>query len=137
MRHSARTLGVILCLAFLGGGAATAQAQQELAAIRSAHAALRDLTMTVVRTEVQEQELRRMKHHMEIALELPRIHIYFEAPDRMRMEGKRGLVSITLIQNGNLKRTRYGIVNRREDVTGEPDKKQGGLDFGLLTAQVW
>jgi outer membrane lipoprotein-sorting protein len=137
MRHSARALGVILCLAFICGGAAATQAQQELTAIRSAHAALRDLTMTVVRTEVQEQELRRMKHHMEVALELPRLHVFFEAPDRMRLEGKRGLVSITLIQNGNLKRTRYGFVNRRQDVTGSPDKKQGGLDFGLLTSQVW
>jgi outer membrane lipoprotein-sorting protein len=113
------------------------RAQQDLNAIRAAHTAIQSLSMTVQSREVQEDELRRMKNHAEMALEMPRIRVFFNAPDRIRLEGKRGILPVTLIVNGNSKLIRYGPIHKREDVTGNPDRKQGGLDFGLLTNQVW
>jgi outer membrane lipoprotein-sorting protein len=137
MQGLSRGCRAILALALVLGTVAGGWAETDLNEIRGAHAALRDLSMTIQRKEVRESELRRMKRHAEMALEFPRIRVFFAAPDRLRMEGKRGLVPVTLIQNGNVKRIRFGLLHKRQDVTGQADKKQGGLDFGLLTEQVW
>jgi hypothetical protein len=114
-----------------------AHAADELGAIRAAHAGLRDLTVTVHSREVQDAELRRMKPNVDMALEMSRLRLFFVAPDCMRMEGKRGMIPVTLVMRGNVKTMRYGPVRKRRDVTGQPDRKQGGLDFGVLTSQVW
>src|SRR5438552_1743522 len=99
MRHSMGVSTAILCL-MLGTVLTPARsAVPELSAIRSAHQAIRDFSLTMVRTEVQEHELRRMKN-VDVVFELPKVRVYFVAPDRLRLEGKRGLVSVTLVQNG-------------------------------------
>jgi outer membrane lipoprotein-sorting protein len=139
LRTTRRWLALVpaLLLPTLVAAAAPDTSQPDLTAIRGAHSAIQSLSMTVQSKEVQEAELRRMKNHAEMALELPRIRVFFTAPDRLRLEGKRGILPVTLIMNGNSKLVRYGPLRTREDETGEPDKKQGGLDFGLLTNQVW
>jgi hypothetical protein len=56
----------------------------------------------------------------------------------MRMEGKRGLVPVTMVENGSIQciRLAFGI-KRRLDHSANPRRKQGGLEFGLLSGQVW
>jgi outer membrane lipoprotein-sorting protein len=130
-------LPVLVCLALLFGLPANGRAADELSTIRAEQEALRDLSMTIRSKEIQERELRRMGSRVDMALELPRLRLFFAAPDCLRMEGKRGLVPVTLIMKGSVKLIRYGPVHNRQDVTGQPDRKQGGLDFGLLTRQVW
>lgn len=139
VKSSFRWLGIVsgLLVPGLVLAAVPESVQQDLSAIRSAHTTIQSLQMTVQSREVKEDELRRMKNHAEMALELPRIRVFFTAPDRIRLEGKRGILPVTLIVNGNSKLIRYGPLHKREDVTGNPDRKQGGLDFGLLTNQVW
>jgi len=127
----------ILLPTFAMAAPAPESAQQDMNTIRGAHATIQSLSMVVQSREVKEDELRKMKNHAEMALEMPRIRVFFNAPDRLRLEGKRGIVPVTLIINGNAKVIHYGPIHKREDVTGQPGRKQGGLDFGLLSNQVW
>jgi Outer membrane lipoprotein-sorting protein len=137
MRGLKAGLLVLVSLPLLCGLPAKAGTADVLNAVRAAHEALRDLSTTVRSREVQERELRRMGSSADMALEVPRLHLFFAAPDCVRMEGKRGIFPVTLIVKGNVKLIRYGPLRKRQDVTGQPDRKQGGLDFGLLTHQVW
>jgi outer membrane lipoprotein-sorting protein len=109
-----------------------------LSDLRAAHARVTDLVMEVERTEVREDELRRMKRNATTALEFDRIKIYFMAPDCVRIEGKRGLMPVTMVENGGTQTIRLALgIKKSLDVAGNPRRKQGGLEFGLLTGQVW
>jgi outer membrane lipoprotein-sorting protein len=119
-------------------GTPAGPAEGPLTEIREAHARVRDLVVQVERREVREGELQRMKRNATTALEFSKVKVYFMAPDRLRLEGKYGLVPVTMIENGNIKLYRFGLgMKRRRDFTGQPGKKQGGLEFGLLAGEVW
>lgn len=137
MRPSRRTMWLVVTLLALRTAPARA-AEDPLPAMRESHSSVRDLVVQVERQEVRQSELQRMKRSATTALEFTRIKLFFMAPDRLRLEGKYGLVPVTMIENGNVKVYRFGLgVKRRRDFTGEPGKKQGGLEFGLLAGSVW
>src|SRR5262249_40819073 len=103
-RYDRRALRAWLCampgvlLSSLAAAAAAPDAtQQDLNAIRGAHSTVQSLSMTVQSREVREDELRRMKHNADMALQMSRIRVFFTAPDRLRLEGKRGILPVTLV----------------------------------------
>src|SRR5262249_23191579 len=58
--------------------------------------------------------------------------------DMLRFEGKRGLVPVTLIQNGPTQTVRLSLgIKKTRDMSKEVRNKLSGLDFGLLNGQVW
>jgi outer membrane lipoprotein-sorting protein len=137
MKRWGKGVSLLLLLAALAPGRAQTTGDP-LAEIRESHARVRDLVAQVSRKEVREDELKRMKRNAATALEFSRIKVYFMAPDRLRLEGKYGLVPVTMIENGDVKLYKFGLgVNRRRNVAGESGKKQGGLEFGLLAGEVW
>jgi hypothetical protein len=113
-------------------------AQDLLSSIRASHACVRDFKLEAVRKDLREPELRRMKHGAAAALQFTKVKVYFKAPDRLRLEGRYGRVPLTMVENGSTKVYRFGLgIRRTRDVSDEPGKKQGGLEFGLLTGEVW
>jgi len=115
-----------------------AHADTALSEIRASHARVRDLVMDVDRKEVREKELQSLRRNASSALEFSRIKVTFMAPDRLRMEGKRGLVPITMIEDDGVQIIRLALgIKKRIDVSDNPRKKQGGMEFGLLSEQVW
>src|SRR5687768_2981251 len=87
-------LGLVLPTALPAG--------ETLDELREAHARVRDLVMEVERREVDEDELKRLKRSASSVLQFSRLKLYFKAPDCLRMEGRRGLVPLTMIGNGNI-----------------------------------
>jgi outer membrane lipoprotein-sorting protein len=127
-------MGVGLLLTPLRG----APAQGTLADIRASHARVRDMVLEVQRKEVREAELRRMQRSAGSMLEFSRLKVLFMAPDRIRFEGRRGLVPVTVVQNGNVQVVRFGLgLKSRQDLAKAVRRKQSGLEFGLLPGEVW
>jgi hypothetical protein len=65
--------------------------------------------------------------------------IFFKDPDKLRMEGKLGMVRFEYIINGWSKIIRAPTVRftKREDFTGDPAKLQDAFDIGIVTPALW
>jgi outer membrane lipoprotein-sorting protein len=129
---------LLLALGIASLARATTSAEGTLDEIRAAHARVRDLVTVVERSEIRKEELRRMRGNASGALEFETVKLQFMAPDRLRIEGKRGILPVTVVENGNTQVIRLGPgIKKKNDLTGLARRKQGGLEFGLLSDQVW
>jgi outer membrane lipoprotein-sorting protein len=139
MKNWRWTAGVLLAVGILCSARGVRGAEESvLSEIRAAHARVADLVCVVERKEVQEGELKRSEKNTNTVLEFSRLKLYFKAPDRLRFEGKRGLVPVTLIQNGPTQVIRLSLgIKKTRDMSDEIRNKRSGLDFGLLSGQVW
>jgi outer membrane lipoprotein-sorting protein len=117
---------------------ATGGEESAVVEMRAAHARIADMVFVVVRKEVHEDELRRSGKNTNTILEFSRLKVYYKAPDRLRLEGKRGLVPVTLIQNGSTQVIRMSLgIKKKRDMSDEVRNKLSGLEFGLLSGQLW
>src|SRR5206468_924676 len=101
-------------------------------------ARIHDVVIEAERTELHERELKQMEGNAGSFLQFARARLYYMAPDRLRMEGRRGLIPVTVVVNGNIQVVRFGpgIKNRR-DLSDAIRRKPTGLEFGLLSGDVW
>ncbi|MCE5314279.1 MAG: hypothetical protein ABFD49_04230 [Armatimonadota bacterium] len=65
--------------------------------------------------------------------------VSLKLPDKLRMEGKLGMVKFEYIVNGGTKIFRASPVriNKKEDYSHDPAKLQSPLDIGLVTPTLW
>jgi outer membrane lipoprotein-sorting protein len=139
MMNWPRTAGVLLAvgLVCLAQGARSAD-ESILSELRASHARVTDLVCVVERKEVREGELKRSDKNTNMVLEFSRLKLYYKAPDRLRIEGKRGLVPVTLVQSGHTQVVKLGLgIKKSRDMSDEVRNKRSGLDIGLLSGQVW
>jgi outer membrane lipoprotein-sorting protein len=134
-----RTASVLLAVGLLGAVRAARSGEESiLGEIRASHARVTDMVCVVERKEFREGELKRSDKNTSTVLEFSRLKVCFKAPDRLRFEGKRGLVPVTLIQNGPTQVIRLSLgIKKTRDMSDEVRNKRSGLDFGLLAGQVW
>jgi outer membrane lipoprotein-sorting protein len=113
-------------------------AEDPVADLRATHRRITDLQTQVVRTEVRSDELKKMGKKVTPVLEFTQLRVQYRAPDKLRVEGKRGFLPVIMIENGDTKmfRTALGIRSQR-NVRGQPVKKQGGLELGILSDTLW
>lgn len=71
--------------------------------------------------------------------ELKSAKISLKTPDKLRIEGKLGMVKFEYIINDGVKITRAPMVRfkKREDYKNDPAKLQEPLDIGLITPTIW
>src|SRR5262249_4805305 len=115
-----------------------AGAEDPMAEMRAAHRRITDLQAQVVRTEIRSDELKKMGKKATPVLDFSQLRVQYRAPDKLRVEGKRGFLPVIMIENGDTKmfRTALGIRSQR-NVRGQPVKKQGGLELGVLSDTLW
>ena len=98
----AAAAGALLAIGMIGLAPGARSAEENvLGELRAAHARVADMVCVVERKEVREGELKRSDKNTNMVMEFTRLKLYYKSPDRLRFEGKRGLVPVTLVQNGH------------------------------------
>src|ERR1041385_1698049 len=109
-----------------------------LGEIRATHAKIHDAVIEADRTELHESELRKMEGNAGSFLQFAHARLYFMAPDGLRMEGRRGLIPVTVVVNGNIQLVRFGLgIKNRRDLSTAIRRKPTALEFGLLAGDIW
>lgn len=99
----------------------------------------KDLTMTAVVTYKNKRALAKVEESFTRLYEFKTAKILVKAPDKIRTEGKLGMVSFTYIVNGTSRIVRVPSIriNKKDDYKEEPSKVQDLLDIGILTSEAW
>lgn len=99
----------------------------------------RDVSLTARVIRANHDELREIGKDFQKSYDIKKTKIQFKAPDKMRMEGKVGLIGVTIIINGNQKVYKIPALHiaKREDITGAPHQRQSDLDLGILSGSLW
>lgn len=118
---------VVLLLALPAAG------QENLA--RYAQPTLQDVTATVKVVGKTDRELAKIGKGYVDAYKLESQELTAKEPDRVRFEGKRGLLTIRYITNGTRKLTQVSTprINKVDDISKEPAKGDSISDAGLIT----
>ncbi len=136
--HSAlRTIfSILLLLFFSTSGPAEPDVREQ---IRQATQAFKDITLTCRVLYANVAELKKIGKDFPNSYEFKTTTISYKAPDKMRMEGKLGMVTVAIIINGNTKSIKAaGLhISKKENIAKQPHKRQGDLDIGILTDQLW
>jgi outer membrane lipoprotein-sorting protein len=125
-----------LLAGFCAAAALPAGAQKSLEAFAQPN--LRDLTASFKVLTHNDRELEKIGKGYTDAYTLDSQQFFFKEPDRVRFQGKRGLVSVLRISNGNRQMQEVGglavLKNRRmENLDKKPGKADTILDLGVLT----
>ena len=96
---------------------------------------VRDLTaqLRVVDSEMNSEALQELGGAFATSYRIPRYDVWYKFPGKARFEGKAGILSGTLIYNGNFKKYQVGFIRKKKDVTGKPGEKQGLMDLGIFS----
>lgn len=107
--------------------------------IAQATRGFRDITLTCRVTYANQAELRKIGKDFGKSYEFKTTTVYFKAPDKMKIEGKLGMVGAKIVMNGNRKATVIPAlrISKKEDVSDEPHKRQTDLDLGIVTDSLW
>lgn len=133
-------LVTLQCLALSMMSVAMAATQADVRAqIREATKGFKDITLTCKVLYTNHAELRKIGKDFPKSYEFKTTVVRYKSPDKMKMEGKLGLVQVAVIINGNMKAIKVPSlhITKREDISKEPHKRQGDLDIGILTDQLW
>ena len=122
-----------LVLALTAGTAL--QAHSQVDAVSVATDKIHDLTasLTVVDSEMDADALQELGGAFATTYRIPRYDVWYKFPGKARFEGKAGILSGTLIYNGNKKKYQVGFIKKTKDVTGKPGEKQGLMDLGVFS----
>ncbi|MCX6344495.1 MAG: hypothetical protein NT018_05400 [Armatimonadetes bacterium] len=134
----------ILCAAMLLAGVSSAfcatLTEKDLKdKIEAATKDLKDLSMTVKVVDVDRRALEKTDSNYARLMDLKSAKIALKVPDKMRIEGKLGMVKFEYIVNGGIKISRAPAVRfkQKNDYTNDPAKLQGPFDIGLVTSTLW
>lgn len=120
-------------------GAASISEAELKSRVEAAVKDLEDLTMTGTVVYKDSKTLARMEESFARLYEFKSAAVMFKSPDKLRLEGRLGMVKFEYIINGGLKIFRAPAVkmNRVKDYSQEPAKLQEPLDIGLITPLLW
>jgi outer membrane lipoprotein-sorting protein len=105
--------------------------------IQQATAGFRDLRMDVEIAFADQKELAVIGKDYGRAYEFKRSQLVFKDPDKFKMTARAGLVNVTYIVTGEMKRVKAGLIKKTDDIGDEPHKKQNALDVGIVTGSLW
>jgi outer membrane lipoprotein-sorting protein len=137
-------LVIMACvMASVVGAASTAAAEEATSAsdivkmLQSAYGKLKDAKLVATRGKADFDELKKINEDFALSWRIARIEVEYKSPDKLRMEGKIGPVTVTTIVNGDTKYSRAPLKKDKEDIKDYPNKKQSGLDFGIIPGVLW
>jgi outer membrane lipoprotein-sorting protein len=108
------------------------------AVIKATHK-FRDITLTCKVLYANQAELKKIGKDFGKSYEFKSTNVYFKKPDKMKIEGKLGMLGAKIIINGNRKATIIpGLhISKKENIADEPHKKQTDLDLGIISDSLW
>ena len=99
----------------------------------------RDITLTARVLYTSLPELKKIDKDISKTYEFKTTTISYKAPDQMKIEGKLGLVLVSLTMNEHYKSIRIPSLHysKKEDISDEPHKRQTDFDIGIVSASLW
>jgi outer membrane lipoprotein-sorting protein len=127
------SLRLSLAVSLIALSALGARAQVDAASVATDK--IRDLTaqLRVADSEMNSEALQELGGAFATSYRIPRYDVWYKFPGKARFEGKAGILSGTLIYNGNFKKYQVGFIRKKKDVTGKPGEKQGLMDLGIFS----
>jgi outer membrane lipoprotein-sorting protein len=122
-------------IALLGSLAAASSVQSPAVLGDFAQPALRDFSATAAIVQKDSEELRKIDDSFEKGYGFKESRIQYKEPLKLRVDSKRGFLSVRYVINGKKKATQVpGLrYNKVKDITGRPGEEQSMLDSGIIT----
>ncbi|MHB9035278.1 MAG: hypothetical protein ACYC64_01335 [Armatimonadota bacterium] len=109
------------------------------ARVEAATKNLVDLSLLGTVVQSNKEALSKVDQNYARLYEFKSARVMLKLPDKVRMEGKLGMVKFEYIVNGGMKIFRASPVkiSKKEDYSNDPAKLQSPLDVGLVTPVLW
>lgn len=113
--------------------------EQFRAKVTEATKNFKDLSMTGTVTYKNKEALTKIEANYAQLYEFKTAYISLKHPDKVRIEGKLGMVKFEYIVNGTNKLFRAPMVkiSKKDNYADEPAKLQSALDVGIVTPTLW
>lgn len=98
-----------------------------------------DLSMVGTVTYKNKDALAKIEANYAQLYEFKTASVFLKNPDKVRLEGKLGMVKFEYIVNGTNKLFRAPMVkiNKKNSYADDPAKLQSALDIGIVTPALW
>ena len=127
------SLCAILAAACLASPAACADIRSR---ISKATKGFKDVTLTCRILYANHAELKKIGKDFAIQYEFKTATVRYKSPNKLKMEGKLGIVKAAVVINGDRKLTRF-IYSKRENIRDKPHKRQTDFDIGIISDSLW
>jgi len=107
--------------------------------ISQATRGFKDVTLTCKVLYADHAELKKIGKDFNKSYEFKSTTVRFKSPDKMKMEGKLGLIKAVVVINGDRKATIIPTIHysKKENIRDEPHKRQTDIDIGIVTESLW
>lgn len=135
MKRTRWTFGSMAMLLALGIGLAGSRCEAQESLEQYAQSALRDVRATIVVEQKNDAALREIDEDAPKGYNIKRTQVSLKEPDKVRVEGKYGLLGVMYVINGDRKmRTLPGLrVRKVKNIANRPGERYTALDLGTLT----
>ena len=142
MRSRLLNISLILAVGIIMITAASAMAltSTELKTrVEAATKNLKDISMLGTVVDSNKKAITKVDENYARLYEFKSARIMLKLPNKVRMEGKLGMVKFEYIVNGGTKIFRASPVriNKKENYSDDPAKLQSALDVGIVTPTLW
>lgn len=142
MRSKIRFIGFLLAVSafFTIADPVMALTSAELKArVAAATKNLKDISMLGTVVNANKQAISKVDENYARLYDFKSARVMLKLPDKVRMEGKLGMVKFEYIVNGGTKIFRASPVriNKKENYSDDPAKLQSPLDVGIITPGLW
>ncbi|MGQ9454512.1 MAG: hypothetical protein ACUVRS_07260 [Armatimonadota bacterium] len=107
--------------------------------IELATAGFKDICFVGTVTQKNKKAMSKIESNYARLYDFQSARVYYKEPNKLRIEGKLGMVKFEYICNGNTKIVRAPAIrlSNRKDYPGDPAKLQDAFDIGLMTPSLW
>ena len=139
MPYSTMNMTKLICILITFCVAVSASAADLRARIKQATCDFKDIALTCKVLQANQKELKKIGKDFPKSYEFKSTLVRFKSPDKMKMEGKLGMVKVEIIINGDRKLTSIPPLHyrKKEDISDKPHKRQTDLDIGMITDSLW
>jgi len=129
----------ILAVLVLSRWSSSAARADVKSAISQATRGFRDVTLTCKVLYANHAELKKIGKDFNKSYEFKSTTVRFKSPDKMKMEGKLGLIKAVVVINGDRKATILPAIHysKKENIRDKPHKRQTDIDIGIVTGSLW
>ncbi|HEY3297839.1 MAG TPA: outer membrane lipoprotein-sorting protein [Armatimonadota bacterium] len=126
----------VIAAVLITGSSAQADVREQ---VKAATHHFRDICVTCKVAYSNQRELQKIGKDFPKSYELKSSTAQYKYPDKMRVEGKLGLLKVVMLINGDMKLFVIPTVRYRdkENIKGKPHKRQTELDLGIVTESLW
>lgn len=126
---------LFLFAAFLSASSANADIRSR---IREGTSDFKDISLDAVVKYSNASELKKISKDLRTTYEFKRMTVHYKAPDKLRLDGKVGIIRISMLISGDEKGYHFPIKGwQKQSIKGKPHERQSDLDIGLITDSIW